>query len=117
MTASERCIQALNRLCKWRTIFAGWQLGTRSDTDPEARAVRDAIDVRLLLRVEVSALVLLLERKGIFTTEEWETELAAEADRLNHDYEKKFPGFRATDEGIEAFDAELVKETVKGWYP
>lgn len=31
----------LNVVCKWRSLFAGWQLGTRPKGDPESDAVRD----------------------------------------------------------------------------
>jgi hypothetical protein len=40
---------ALNRLCKWRAIFAGWQLGTRAKGDPESDAVRDHREVTILI--------------------------------------------------------------------
>src|SRR5438067_1656730 len=39
---------ALNRLTKWRSVFCGWQLGTRSSTDPEAQAVRDHREATML---------------------------------------------------------------------
>ena len=35
---ADRVVQ---RLCKWSTLFAGWQLGTRRKEDPEAKAVKD----------------------------------------------------------------------------
>lgn len=63
-------IDWLNRLCKWRSILAGWQLGTRADTDPECQAVRDHREVTLLLRAEVNALTQLLVCGGVFTEEE-----------------------------------------------
>jgi hypothetical protein len=34
-------VKALQKLAKWRLIFAGWQLGTRLKGDPECDAVRD----------------------------------------------------------------------------
>ena len=56
---------ALNRLCKWRAIFAGWQLGTRAKGDPESDAVRDHREVTILLRAEASAMTgLLLFRRA-----------------------------------------------------
>ena len=58
-------IQALNRVAKWRTLFAGWQLGTRPKGDPESDAVRDHREITILLRVEQSAIIGLLIRKGI----------------------------------------------------
>jgi hypothetical protein len=55
-------IQALNRVAKWRGLFAGWQLGTRPKGDPECDAVRDHREITILLRVEASALTRLLPR-------------------------------------------------------
>lgn len=104
---------ALNRLCKWRSVFAGWQLGTRLETDPEAQAVRDHRDLSMLLRVEVSALTALLLDKGVFTHEELEGQLIDEAEMLNKMYEQRFPGAMATNAGM-TFDQRFV-ETARGW--
>jgi hypothetical protein len=91
---------ALNRLAKWRTVLAGWQLGTRPQGDPESDAVRDHRELSLLLRAEVAALAALLIAKGIFTVEEFTRQVAAEAELLERALEKRFPGARATDDGI-----------------
>lgn len=113
MTRSRR---ALERLAKWRMIFTGWQLGTRSKTDPEAQAVRDHREVTMFLRAEATALVGLLIKKGVFTEEEWGTALADEADELSRSYEKRFPGAKATDEGI-SIDTTKALEWMKDWRP
>lgn len=109
---------ALNRLAKWRTLFTGWQLGTRSDSDPEARAVKDHHEVTLLLRAEVSALVTLLVTKKVFTASEWETALTTEAMLLDQDLEKRFPGVESTPHGL-VFDLARIKEAgwMQGWKP
>lgn len=39
----DETVDWLQRLGKWRTVFASWQLGTRSKNDPEAQAVRDVV--------------------------------------------------------------------------
>lgn len=106
----------LNKLCKWRTVFAGWQLGTRPKSDPESQAVRDHREVTILLRLEVSALAGLLIAKGVFTHEEFAEQLGEEAAHLDAQYEKRFPGMKATDMGIEINIAE-AHETMKGWRP
>ena len=93
-------MRALNRLAKWRTFFAGWQLGTRGTDDPECAAVRDAVDARLIMRVELNAITFLLIQKGVFTAEEFERTVEASAKQMNRDLEERFPGVRATDEGI-----------------
>jgi hypothetical protein len=106
---------SLERLAKWRALFAGWQLGTRLTGDPESDAVRDHREVTILLRAELSALVVLLEKKGVFTAEEYSEALGAEAELLNQDYELRFPGVRATEIGL-TFD-QRAAEWMKNWKP
>lgn len=91
---------ALERLAKWRAVFAGWQVGTRAIDDPECQAIRDHREVTLLLRAEVSALVGLLVEKHVFTNEEYSIAVGDEAERLSEALEKRFPGARATDDGM-----------------
>lgn len=105
----------VNKLAKWRVLFAGWQLGTRAKGDPECDAVKDHREVTILMRAELNALVGLLVEKGVFTAEEFTERLGAEAEHLDSEYEKKFPGVRATDLGLE-FDQRAI-ETMRGWKP
>lgn len=91
---------ALNRVAKWRTLFTGWQLGTRAKGDPEGDAVRDHWERLILLRVEGSALAGLLIKKGVFTAREWTEQLAIEAEALEASYEKSWPGITATLDGL-----------------
>lgn len=107
---------ALNRLAKWRAVFAGWQLGTRASTDPESQAVRDHREATILLRAETSALVGLLLKKGVFTHDEWTAQLLVEAEELDTAYEALFPGFRSSDAGM-VVDPAKAQETMKGWKP
>lgn len=109
-------IDWLERLAKWRSVFAGWQLGTRSDTDPECQAVRDHREATMLLRAEVSALVQLLIAKGVFTTAEYQEQIQVECRYLCEMYEKRFPGFRATDFGMK-IDPNTAAATTRGWKP
>jgi len=111
----QRCYDALNKLTKWRAVFAGWQLGTRSDSDPECKAVKDHREVTILLRVENTALLRLLVEKGIFTTEEFQQATIDEAELLNKDYEARFPGIKATDIGMQ-YD-KRAGETMRHWKP
>jgi hypothetical protein len=67
----ENLMSTLKRLGKWRKIFVSWQLGTRSDTDSEAKALADHREATMLLRAESSAFVRLLIGKGVFTDSEW----------------------------------------------
>lgn len=107
---------ATQRLAKWRTLFAGWQLGTRAKGDPEGDAVRDHREVTILLRAELSALLSLLCDKGVFTVEEFTAALEHEANLLSADLSRRFPGIRATDQGLE-FIPHIAADTMKGWRP
>lgn len=108
--------RSLNRLAKWRSIFCGWQLGTRSLQDPEAQAVRDHREVTILMRAELNALVGLLVEKGVFTAKEFTDRLDAEADYLSQQYEQKFPGCKATDIGMDIDLAKFTQATAH-WKP
>jgi hypothetical protein len=114
---SELTSGALNRVCKWRTLFAGWQLGTRPDTDAECRAVRDQRDLLIMLRCENNALLSLLIKKGLINEMEWLQMLEVSAKDLDKLYEEKFPGFRTTDMGIQMFDLAKARKTMEGWKP
>jgi hypothetical protein len=167
---AQRCFAALNRITKWRSVFAGWQLGSRLKGDPECDAVRDHREISILqrvevsalkqvlvqagafteeefgeayaqtwdanlepgepgdgpdaavrehravtigMRVELSALTWLLQNKGIYTPEEFQEVMITEVDLLETDYEQRFPGMRATHEGIQ-YDKRAIK-TMKNW--
>ena len=109
-------LEALNRVAKWRGLLAGWQLGTRPKGDPESDAVRDHREVTILLRVEATAVIGLLLRKGIITQAEWEAELAMEADQLSDAYASTFPGVTATAYGL-IIDPRRVQGWMKDWTP
>jgi hypothetical protein len=114
-TQGERTVRALNILTKWRTIFAGWQLGTRPKGDPECDAVRDHRELSMILRAEVTAFTGLLREKGVFTDEEWLAALEREAKLLNADYERRFPGVSAYEGGLHI--DKRVLPWMKGWKP
>lgn len=112
----QRASAAMNKLAKWRMVFAGWQLGTRAKGDPECDAVRDHREVTLLLRAEVTALTGLLLRRKAFSQDELADAMAEEAALLDHDHEHRFPGFKTTDHGID-IDVAVASQTMKGWRP
>lgn len=114
-TQRERTMAALNVLAKWRVLFTGWQLGTRLKGDPEGDAVRDHRELTILLRAEVSALTGLLLEKGVFTDDEWLAALEREAKQLCEDYERKFPGVTAHEDGL-TIDRRTLP-WMKGWRP
>jgi len=107
--------QALNRLAKWRSIFAGWQLGTRMKGDAESDAVRDHRELTILLRAEVNAITSLLIRKGVFTAVEYDATLADEAEALDKSYSDKFPGITSSDHGM-VITAKAA-EYMRSWRP
>lgn len=109
-------IDWMNRVAKWRTVFTGWQLGTRAKGDPEADAVRDHREATILMRAELSALASLLIEKKVFTAEEFTKNVHEEARLLCLMYERKFPGCKATDTGL-VMDAHIWKDTTAGWRP
>lgn len=109
---------ALEKLTKWRGHFAGWQLGTRPKGDPECDAVRDHREVTILLRAELNALTGLLIRKGVITAEEFDEALRYEANTLEHDYQRRWPGVAATADGL-TYDLKEIQRAgwMKGWKP
>lgn len=114
----KQTMRKLDVLGKWRAWFAGWQLGTRFKGDPESDAVRDHREVTILLRCENSALIRLLIEKGVFTIDEWMRMLGEEADALCALYEEKWPGVKATEDGLDMNTAVMQEhETMKGWLP
>jgi hypothetical protein len=106
---------ALEKLCKWRTLFTGWQLGTRPKGDPESDAVRDHREVTILMRAELNAVTAALCDSIPGFWENFQAHLLVEAELLDGAYEEKFPGVRATPEGL-VLDARAA-ETMKGWRP
>ena len=115
MTTQEAALRALNRLCKWRMVLVGRLIGTRSDDDVIAQGYRDLFEKLLILRAEKSAIVELLIKKGIVTESEFCEQLGQEAVGLEMEYQKRFPGIRATDSGLDFYDVEKVREWMKNW--
>jgi hypothetical protein len=99
-TLEERLDRILNRLCKWRSVFAGWKFGTTDAKAGPVRCFRDQMDDRLTSRAELSALTQLLICKGVFTQEEYVDQVEIEANAMHAFLEHKFDGARATEEGI-----------------
>lgn len=103
---------SINRLAKWRSVFTGWQLGTRPRGDGESEAVRDHREVTMLMRVELNALARILIDANVMTADTWARVLGEEAEYLSTAYEAKFPGAKAVDDGIE-IDTETFHATTK----
>ncbi len=102
--------ESLNRLAKWRSILAGWQLGTRPRGDGESEAVRDHREVTILMRAELNALTRVLIDAGVIEQEAFTRACGEEAEYLSSAYEAKFPGAKATDDGMD-IDVKQFAET------
>ncbi len=109
--AKARCSRSLNRLCKWRAVFASWALGTRSAADGEVKQLRDLREAVMILRVEVTALTAVLHARGDLDGADFFDAQTIEAEELALAYERKFPGFRAVDEGID-IDLAAARKTM-----
>jgi hypothetical protein len=107
-------IEALNKLAKWRSVFAGWQLGTRSEDDAECKAVRDHREVTIVLRAEVNAITGLLIEKGVFTVEEWDARLEDEANHLRPSTASASPASRPPST---AWRWTWRRCAMRGWLP
>ena len=70
-----------------------------------------------LMRVELTAIATLLIESGAFNVEQFQEACAKEAELLDKDYEKKFPGFRTSAEGIVIYDKNLAADTTRHWKP
>ncbi len=101
-----------NRLAKWRSWFAGWQLGTRPLGEPECDALRDHRELSIMLRAEMSAMTGLLIEKGVFTAEEFTEKFYDECHVLSLEYERRFPGVEATDVGLQ-MDPKMALDTMR----
>lgn len=117
MTLEQNLHRVLNKLARWRTVLASWQLGTRNDTDGECKAVKNHWENSLMQRAELSATTALLIRKGVFTLDEFRHQLIEEAGALDQMYEAFFKGFRTTDVGIEIITQQAAETAQELGFP
>ncbi len=104
--------KVLNKVTKWRTLLAGWQLGTRPKEDPESQAVKDQRELLILLRIEMNALVILLQQSKVFSPEDWIDAVTKEAKIYDEGMENRFPGVSTSDQGL-VFDGSRAHEIQK----
>jgi hypothetical protein len=117
MTAREEMLRALNRLAKWRFVFASRMFGSRPDTDEPTKVFKDLVERTLILRAEVTALTALLVEQRMIYEDDFARHVAVEAGHLERLLEQQFPGFRSAEHGMEVYDTGLVVETAKNWPP
>jgi hypothetical protein len=101
----------LNKLCKWRMIYAGWHNGTQSISEPGSQAMRDLHEKLLIMRAEISALATLMLENGVFTAEEFRATVEKEAELLDAQLSDFFAGFETLPNGIRILDTEVAAET------
>lgn len=111
---ATRYQREMERFTKWRRVFAAWQTGNLSNNGPEAKAIRDHRELTMLLRAETTALAQLLVKKGIFTEDEFAEQVIEEAGHLDKAFEEQFPGFKASEFGLNITAPESL-ETIKKW--
>lgn len=114
--SARRMGAACNRLAKWRSWFAGWQLGTQPASHGPIRALRDASEARLLMRAELTGLASVLLTKGLITEDEYQEAIAREADFLSESLSQRFPGVEATDLGL-TMDPRAVETMRREGFP
>ncbi len=107
-------IDWINRLGKWRSVLVGRLLGSRPDTDPQTIGYRRLVDQLHLRDLECAALIYLLIDKKVLTADEIKAEMQRKAQELCQQYQQEFPGFRASDIGMD-IDVARAMETTKGW--
>jgi hypothetical protein len=115
-TIARIAAASLNRLAKWRAVFAGWQLGTRPRGDGESEAVRDHREVTMLLRAEVNALTRILLDQKVVDQDTLTRVVGEEAEYLSRAYEDKFPGATAVDDGV-SFTPEFAETARRMGFP
>lgn len=111
----QRALEAaLNKLAKWRIVFASWQLGTRTDEDAECRAIKHHLELSIILRAELNAVIFVLLEKQVVSEDDWAAAVLGAAERLDADYQALFPGFRTTQDGL-SINGAIAKDTMAGW--
>jgi hypothetical protein len=102
-----------NRLAKWRTWLASWQMGTQLDGHGPTKAVKNHHERTILLRAEVNALTALLIDKGVFTERELTEQVILECEMLAEQFSKAYPGVSAAGDGLSYLLPE-AGETMRG---
>lgn len=105
--------EAMNRLCKWRSILVGWMIGSKGGDEPGVQGFRDLVDRTMILRPEVTALTALLLKKGVFTQQEYEFQIVEECAHQQRLFEDLFKGMHAENFGVIIHDPEEAKKTMQ----
>ena len=84
---------------------------TGAPPDDAGAGLREILDTRLVLRAKVNAITGLCLDRGVFTAADFDAQLAEEADDLARALSARYPGWRATDDGL-IMDMPAAAETM-----
>jgi hypothetical protein len=71
----------------------------------------------MIMRAELTAVTKILLDKKVCTLDELRQAMIVEMEYLDSGYERKFPGMRTVESGVEYYDLKLAQQTMKGWRP
>ena len=112
---AEGVTRAMKRLCNWKSLLAMWQLGSSMPKEHGTfRAVSDIREAELVSYVERKAIIGALLAKKIITQPEWANAVIMEAQALEKYLERRFPGYRAHDDGME-IASKIAEETRRNY--
>lgn len=94
-------------------ITAGRMFGTIANTNGKYIAIMDLEERSIYCRAEVNALTALLIKKGLFSNEEFQTQLAEELNHLADLYQAKIPEVLFTPIGMTVTDVKAFAERAK----
>lgn len=108
--------KALNKLAKWRTVFASRIMGTQTTEHVPTKALKEIVEGQLIMRAELNALLRHLTVNKMITNEQWLEAVKDEAITLDKLMEIRFPGITTSDQGVH-FDPVMIREmgTMNGW--
>lgn len=113
---SHRYFAVMNKLAKWRTVFASRWIGAATKEDTRCISIKDLFEAKLLMRAEYTGLQELLISKGIITADELALAVIDAARHYDEVLEKTFPGFASTEYGLKMDLPTIMREgTTKGW--
>ncbi len=105
--------KTIELLGKWRQVPA--LQATAGTQESLMRYLRATSEKLLALRVEGSAIAALLVQKGVFSNLEFAAQVDVEAEALMAALEKEFPGFKATEYGMQLTMPD-AKTTIESWH-
>lgn len=112
--AAKRCRAAYEKLGKWRLAFMARMLGTVPREDKRFVPYKDLFENLIFRRAEINALAKVLIDKQVVTPVEWLNYMTEEAKLFDEDLEKVFPGYKATEFGLDV-DLDVAGPMIAKW--